>query len=161
MTSFSRAEPYPESRGGLAERPALSLPRHPDQHHPHVLVILGVDQELRERARLRVDPVLADPASPIVVGKQQHAEELGSGGRAQGHDWHVNGDGTVCLFQSASDWTGRDTAAELVVGIWGGALHRPHAEKKSPTLLIRRNLLLGRGRTRRVLDGSRVPIDRA
>jgi hypothetical protein len=31
------------------------------------------------------------------------------------HDWHVNGDGTVCLFQSASDWTGRDTAADLVV----------------------------------------------
>jgi hypothetical protein len=31
------------------------------------------------------------------------------------HDWHVNGDGTVCLFQSASDWTGGDTAADLVV----------------------------------------------
>jgi hypothetical protein len=75
-TSFSRAEPYPESRGGLAERLALSLPRHPDQHHPHVLVILGVDQEFRERARLRVDPVLADPASPSVWARARPEHKL-------------------------------------------------------------------------------------
>lgn len=28
--------------------------------------------------------------------------------------WHVLGDGALCLFQDASDWTGRETAAELI-----------------------------------------------
>ena len=31
------------------------------------------------------------------------------------HDWHVNGDGSLCLLQRASDWDGTGTAAELVV----------------------------------------------
>lgn len=31
------------------------------------------------------------------------------------HDWHVNGDGSLCLLQHASDWDGTGTAAELVV----------------------------------------------
>lgn len=29
--------------------------------------------------------------------------------------WHVMGDGTLCLLQNAGDWTGRDLVAELVV----------------------------------------------
>ena len=29
--------------------------------------------------------------------------------------WHVLGDGSLCLLQSASDWTGRGTAADLIV----------------------------------------------
>ena len=29
--------------------------------------------------------------------------------------WHVMGDGSLCLMQSALDWTGRDLAAELVI----------------------------------------------
>lgn len=31
------------------------------------------------------------------------------------HKWHLNGDGSICLLQSADAWTGRETAAELVV----------------------------------------------
>lgn len=31
------------------------------------------------------------------------------------HSWHVKGDGSLCLLQTASQWTGRDTAADLVV----------------------------------------------
>jgi hypothetical protein len=31
------------------------------------------------------------------------------------HAWHVNGDGSLCLLESASAWTGREAAAELVV----------------------------------------------
>ena len=31
------------------------------------------------------------------------------------HSWHVKGDGSLCLLQTATDWTGRDTAADLVV----------------------------------------------
>jgi hypothetical protein len=30
------------------------------------------------------------------------------------HSWHVKGDGSLCLLQTASQWTGRDTAADLV-----------------------------------------------
>jgi len=31
------------------------------------------------------------------------------------HEWHVNGDGSLCLLQRASDWDGAGAAAELVV----------------------------------------------
>jgi hypothetical protein len=31
------------------------------------------------------------------------------------HDWHVNGDGSLCLLQTAAAWTGAELAAELVV----------------------------------------------
>lgn len=29
--------------------------------------------------------------------------------------WHVMGDGSLCLLRNAGEWTGRDLAAELVV----------------------------------------------
>lgn len=31
------------------------------------------------------------------------------------HDWHVNGDGTLCLFQNASDWLLTAGAADLLI----------------------------------------------
>lgn len=31
------------------------------------------------------------------------------------HTWHVNPDGSLCLMQSAGDWTGGETASDLVV----------------------------------------------
>ena len=31
------------------------------------------------------------------------------------HAWHVNGDGSLCLIETAAAWTGRDPAAELIV----------------------------------------------
>jgi len=31
------------------------------------------------------------------------------------HAWHVNGDGSLCLMETAAAWTGRDPAAELVI----------------------------------------------
>lgn len=31
------------------------------------------------------------------------------------HIWHVNPDGSLCLMQTAGDWTGTETAAELVI----------------------------------------------
>jgi hypothetical protein len=30
------------------------------------------------------------------------------------HSWHLNGDGSLCLLQTADAWTGRETAADLV-----------------------------------------------
>lgn len=35
--------------------------------------------------------------------------------RRTDHSWHVNGDGTLCLLVAADLWTGRETAADLVV----------------------------------------------
>jgi hypothetical protein len=50
-----------------------------------------------------VEPVLipADPEIPPV--------------RRTMHDWHVMGDGSLCLSQRATDWQPGDTAADLVV----------------------------------------------
>lgn len=50
-----------------------------------------------------VEPTLIplDPVPPI------HRRVL--------HSWHVKGDGSLCLLQTAAEWTGRDTAADLVV----------------------------------------------
>jgi hypothetical protein len=31
------------------------------------------------------------------------------------HSWHLNGDGSLCLLQTAYAWDGRETAADLVV----------------------------------------------
>jgi hypothetical protein len=41
----------------------LTLPRHPDEHGPKGRVLLGVDQELGERARLEAPIVLAERES--------------------------------------------------------------------------------------------------
>jgi hypothetical protein len=30
------------------------------------------------------------------------------------HDWHVNGDGSLCMFQNSTDWDPRSTAADLI-----------------------------------------------
>lgn len=35
--------------------------------------------------------------------------------RRTAHTWHLNGNGSLCLLQSASDWSGRESAADLVV----------------------------------------------
>jgi hypothetical protein len=35
--------------------------------------------------------------------------------RRTDHAWHINGDGTLCLLRTADLWTGRETAADLVV----------------------------------------------
>ena len=31
------------------------------------------------------------------------------------HAWHVNGDGSLCLLEGATAWTGREAAAELII----------------------------------------------
>jgi len=46
---------------------------------PQEPVVLGVDQELGERARPRVRVELADPAGAVVVGKREDVEQLGAG----------------------------------------------------------------------------------
>ena len=46
------------------------------------------------------------------------------------HDWHVNGDGSLCLLQRASDWTGYSPAADLVVKAAGWFLEYLLLERK-------------------------------
>jgi hypothetical protein len=31
------------------------------------------------------------------------------------HDWHLNGDGSLCLLRQASDWDGRGSASDMVI----------------------------------------------
>ena len=38
----------------------IRLPQHPDEHRPERPILLAVDQQLRERAALRVAPELTD-----------------------------------------------------------------------------------------------------
>lgn len=53
-------------------------------------------------------------------------------------EWHVNGDGTLCLLQDADMWTGRETAGDLVVKAAGWfieylLLEAGHIEKMTVT----------------------------
>jgi hypothetical protein len=62
----------------------IALPQHPDQHRPERSVLLAVDQEPGEGARLRVPPELADPFGTFKVGEHQDVEQLGAGSGAKG-----------------------------------------------------------------------------
>ena len=61
----------------------LGLPQHPDEHRPQRPILLAVDQQLGEGARLRVPPELADPVGSVEVGDQvfMASASRGSGGR--------------------------------------------------------------------------------
>lgn len=64
------------------------------------------------RLRVRVEYSQAFPmVAPRVVPLDPEPDPMV---RTQ-HDWHVNGDGSLCLLRRASDWDGAGTAAELVV----------------------------------------------
>ena len=45
-------------------------------------------------------------------------------------EWHINGDGTLCLLQTADMWTGRDSATELVVKAAGWFIEYRLMEEK-------------------------------
>src|SRR5215216_6984887 len=63
--------------------PRIRFPQHPDEHRPQRPVLLAVDQQLGEDARLRVPPELADPVGATEVGQHQDVEELGAWGAAE------------------------------------------------------------------------------
>ncbi len=64
------------------------------------------------RFRLRV---VCSPAHPMVAPRVQPLDPEPSLAYRTVHDWHVAGDGSLCLLQSAAAWTGSELAAELVV----------------------------------------------
>ena len=73
----------------------------------------SLDAFLRGR-RLTVEVVYSQ-AFPMVASKVRPiAPEPDLLARTR-HEWHVNGDGSLCLMQRASDWDGTATAADLVV----------------------------------------------
>ena len=64
------------------------------------------------RLRIRVEYSQAHPVvEPAVWPVEPEPNPLY---RTQ-QDWHVNGDGSLCLLQEAQDWNPTDTAADLVV----------------------------------------------
>lgn len=65
-------------------------------HRLRVLVTYGHAFPMTAPAVWAVDP------EPSINQRTQHA-------------WHVNGDGSLCLLEAATAWTGREAAAELVV----------------------------------------------
>jgi hypothetical protein len=73
----------------------------------------GLDEFLSSaRLTIRVQYLQAYPMVPPLVYPLDPEVDFGVWTL---HDWHVNGDGSLCLLQRASDWTGRSTAADLVV----------------------------------------------
>lgn len=72
----------------------------------------GVDELLGER-RLELLVVYPEafPAVPAALFPLDPDPPMN---RRTLHRWHVNGDGSLCLMQSAEDWKLTDTAADLV-----------------------------------------------
>jgi hypothetical protein len=69
-----RLEPFP------------SISRNCRQHRPERVVLLAVDQELREGASRRVPPVRADPFRPLEVREHEDAEPTRVLGRDGGDE---------------------------------------------------------------------------
>jgi hypothetical protein len=64
------------------------------------------------RLRLRVACSQAHPMAAPTLWPLDPEPEIA---QRTVHDWHVNGDGSLCLLQTAAAWTGVELAAELVV----------------------------------------------
>jgi hypothetical protein len=64
--------------------------------------------------RLRLG-VVCSQAHPMVAPKLWPLDPEPEIAQRTVHDWHVNGDGSLCLLQMAAAWTGAELAAELVV----------------------------------------------
>jgi len=68
---------------GTSTRDALQ-PGDPEDDGPRCLVLLQVDQQLTEPARLRVPPELADPLNAFEVREAEDVEEFGASRRREG-----------------------------------------------------------------------------
>lgn len=78
-----------------------------DRPDPGLTRLLGA-----ERLHLRVEYVQAHPAvAPIVIP----LSPIPPRERRLRHDWHVNGDGTLCLLAADILWRPDDTAVDLVI----------------------------------------------
>jgi hypothetical protein len=73
----------------------------------------GLDN-LLELKRLKVR-ILYQEAHPAVAPLVYPLDPLPPREHRLSHDWHLNGDGSLCLLGSATHWRASDTAAELVI----------------------------------------------
>ena len=65
-----------------------------------------------ERLRVSINYIQAHPMIPpkiFPVGRNPDPNHWTL------HQWHLNGDGSLCLVRTVEDWTGGSTAADLVV----------------------------------------------
>lgn len=65
-----------------------------------------------QRLKLRVAYSQAYPAVPPAIIPLDPLPPLE---RRLLHEWHLNGDGSICVLQSVDHWSGREAAAQLVV----------------------------------------------
>lgn len=102
--------PEPESLDGFLGGRQLRLRVEYSQAHPMVQPTL----------------IPLDPEPPIE--------------RRVDHSWHVNGDGSLCLLQTAYQWTGRDTAADLVAKASGWFIEYLLLERGAVTAMTENGL---------------------
>lgn len=91
---------------GSWEGPTLAWPF--DRAMPEGLDALLAGRRLRVRLEYgHAFPVTAPVVWPVEPEPSAEQRTL--------HAWHVNGDGSLCLLETPTAWTGREPAAELVV----------------------------------------------
>jgi len=90
------------------------------------------------RLRIRVEYSQAHPmVEPTVRPIEPEPDPMY---RTQ-QDWHVNGDGSLCLLQQARDWSPTDTAADLVVKAAGWFLEYLLMEQGRITAMTTRGIV--------------------
>jgi hypothetical protein len=96
-----------EEGAGRWEGYAPEWPFPRDRPEPGLERLLG-----GARLQLRVEYVQAHPAVPPILTP---LSPIPSRERRLRHDWHINGDGTLCLLAADILWRPDDTAADLVL----------------------------------------------
>ena len=72
----------------------------------------GLDQAVPTPMHAIIRPFAAHPAVEPCVYPLDPSPSVAY---RTAHTWHLRGDGSLCLLQVASDWTGRDLCAQLAI----------------------------------------------
>lgn len=126
VTSFPKDSPAAHlgNVGGWQGR----LPVWPfDRHIPK-----GVQEWLPEGMKV---VIACSPAHPVVTPKIWPLDPEPGPEYRVNHSWHLNGDGTLCLFLDNYDWTGREFVSELVHKAAGWFLEY-HLMKEDPDVKV-------------------------
>ncbi len=99
-----------------------------------------------KRLHLALVPTSAHPATPPKAWPLDPEPTIDQCTR---HRWHVNGDGSLCLFQRAVDWTGEEPCAEIAVKASGWFLEY---------LLVERGCVEAMTENGIVIDQVRDPV---
>lgn len=103
---------WPDDSARWRSRPAMGWLGEAPLWTPDRPMPAGVEKLVgTRRLELAVYYPEAFPAAPAVLYPVDPEVPLD---RRTLHQWHVNGDGSLCLMQAAADWQLEDTAADLV-----------------------------------------------